>query len=71
MPGKVCGAELRSLPRVAISIRTEPMRTATARELVVRVLDVLNPEDDELEIVAMLLRDALSVLDEIGPCRER
>ena len=37
-----------------------------ARDLVARALDVLDadPWHDELEIVAMLLRDALDVLDE-------
>ena len=42
------------------------MAAATVRELVARALDVVEAgaQHDELEIVAMLLRDALEVLDE-------
>ena len=45
-----------------------PMATPTglARDLIARALGVLDadPRHDELEIIAMLLRDALTVLSE-------
>jgi len=36
---------------------------ALARELIVRALDLIDPADEDIEIVAHLLRDAVGVLD--------